>query len=319
MNFFKKFTLIATLYSSMAIANTPATTTILVGFPPGGGNYIVANIIATAAEKAGYPTVLDIKPGAGGIIGMNSCASRVADKNLLCIASQAQYVHGAILSPDIVKYNPEKLTYVKMIGYSPSVLVTRASNQKPFAELIDDMKKNKPVSFGSAALGYSILTHWLFSNTPTTNSVVVDYKGAGPMIVDIMGGSVEYGFVPYTVVKSQVDSGALRIVATWPDKNAPVLSKYPNIQQYVKEMEPDRGLWGFVLGENADPEQVKRYNALLTTLMQDPDVRKQFETLGIFMSDPRLGPTDFEAVAKSERAKLIKQYTPAIKALYNIK
>ena len=60
MNFFKKFTLIATLYSSMAIANTPATTTILVGFPPGGGNYIIANIIATAAEKAGYPTVLDI-------------------------------------------------------------------------------------------------------------------------------------------------------------------------------------------------------------------------------------------------------------------
>jgi hypothetical protein len=53
--------------------------------------------------------------------------------------------------------------------------------------------------------------------------------------------------------------------------------------------------------------------------MQDPDVRKQFETLGIFMSDPKLGPADFEAVAKSERAKLIKQYTPAIKALYNIK
>lgn len=319
MNFFKKFTLIATLYSSMAIANTPATTTILVGFPPGGGNYIVANIIATAAEKAGYPTVLDIKPGAGGIIGMNSCASRVADKNLLCIASQAQYVHGSFLSPEIVKYNPEKLTYVKMIGYSPSVLVTRSSNQKPFAELIDDMKKNKPVKFGSAAVGYSILTHWLFSNTPTSNGIVADYKGAGPMIIDILGGTVDYGFVPYTVVKSQVDSGTLRIVATWPDKNVPTLSKYPNIQQYVKEMEPDTGLLGFVLGEGADPEQVKRYNTLLTTLMQDPAVRTQLEASGFFMSDPKLGPSDFESVAKSERSRLSKQYTPAVKALYNIK
>ena len=319
MKILKQLTLITALSSTMAVATTPPITSIVVGFPPGGGNYLVANIIATAADKAGYPTVLDIKPGAGGIVGMNYCASRVADKNLLCIASQAQYVHGAILSPDIVKYNSEKLTYVKMIGYSPSVLVTRASNQKPFAELIDDMKKNKPVKFGSAAVGYSILTQWLFSNTPTSNGILADYKGAGPMIIDILSGTIDYGFVPYTVVKSQVDSGALRIVATWPDKNVPVLSKYPNIQQYVKEMEPDSGLLGFVLGEGADPEQVKRYNSLLTTLMQDPTVRNQLESSGFFMSDPKLGPADFEAVAKSERARLSKQYTPAVKALYNIK
>ena len=319
MKILKQLTLITALSSTMAVATTPPITSIVVGFPPGGGNYLVANIIATAAEKAGYPTVLDIKPGAGGIVGMNYCASKVTDKNLLCIASQAQYVHGSFLSPEIVKYNSEKLTYVKMIGYSPSVLVTRASNQKPFAELIDDMKKNKPVKFGSAAIGYSILTQWLFSNTPTSNGILADYKGAGPMIIDILGGTVDYGFVPYTVVKSQVDSGTLRIVATWPDKNVPVLAKYPNIQQYVKEMEPDTGLLGFVLGEGADPEQVKRYNVLLTTLMQDPTVRNQLEASGFFMSDPKLGPADFEAAAKSERARLSKQYTPAVKALYNIK
>jgi tripartite-type tricarboxylate transporter receptor subunit TctC len=319
MNIFKKIGLITTLYSTMALATTTPTTTIVVGFPPGGGNYTVANIISTAAEKAGYPTILDIKPGAGGIVGMNHCVSKVSDKNLLCIASQTQYVHGAILSPDIVKFDPEKLSYVKMVGYSPSVLVTRPSNQKSFSELIDDMKKNKPVSFGSPALGYSILTYWLFSNTPTSNGIVVDYKGAAPMIVDIIGGSVEYGFVPYTVVKSQVDSGALRIVAAWPDKNAPVLSKYPNIQQYVKEMEPDKSLWGFVLGEGADTEQVKRYNVILTTLMQDSDVQNRFESVGIFMSDPKLGPVDFELAAKHERAKLIKQYTPTVKEIYRNK
>jgi hypothetical protein len=108
-------------------------------------------------------------------------------------------------------------------------------------------------------------------------------------------------------------------VATWPDKNTPELTKYPNFQQYVPEMEPDKGLWGMVLGEGADPEQVARYNTLLTQLMRDPAVRKQFETLGIFMSDPNLGPGDFELAAKQERARLLKQHTLSIKALYNQK
>jgi hypothetical protein len=48
-------------------------------------------------------------------------------------------------------------------------------------------------------------------------------------------------------------------------------------------------------------------------------VRTQLEASGFFMSDPKLGPADFEATAKAERARLIKQYTPAVKALYNIK
>ena len=60
MKFLKKLTLITALSSTMAVATTPPITSIVVGFPPGGSNYLVANIIATAAEKAGSPTGLDV-------------------------------------------------------------------------------------------------------------------------------------------------------------------------------------------------------------------------------------------------------------------
>jgi len=98
------------LFCTLSYANN--TTTILVGFPPGGGNYILAQAVSEAATRLGYPNYVESKPGAGGILGVNDCVRRVNEKNLICLVSQTQYAHSLALSSDIRKFDPEKLTYI---------------------------------------------------------------------------------------------------------------------------------------------------------------------------------------------------------------
>ena len=286
--------------------NASAMLKILVGFPPGGGNYSVARVISDAASKAGVNNVMEIKAGAGGIIGMNDCVNST-EKELLCIASQAQYVHSAVLPASVRKYDPEKLTYVKMIGHSPTVLITRTANTTSMSDLLRDLKtkKAKPDTFAIGALGLKVLTNWFLVLTSATNGVMADYKGAGPAIVDVMAGHVDYAFVPYTTVKSQVDSGLIRVVATVGKS----FDKFESIQKYVPAMEADTTVWGFVLGPDADPDQVQQYDSMLSSILQDTSVQEQFEMQGIFVSDYRSSPKDFRMFAEQERQRLSKQLT----------
>jgi len=292
------------LFISKAFADSPIT--ILVGFPPGGGNYIVGQIISESANRLGYKSILEIKAGAGGIIGMNECVSRVEDKNLICIASQAQYVYSVTIPTEIRKFEPENLSYVKMIGYSPNVLVTSSRNNKTISEIIEDMRVGKPVSFASGALGLKVLSNWLFTKTNARNSVIVEYKGVGPAINDVIGGHVNYAFAPYTAVQSQISGGLLRVVAN-AGADAPQLNDYPKLQKYVPGIDEDTTMFGVVMGPRADQSSIDNYNSILTRILQDDSTRKQLETIGIFIMPRITGPADFKKFAQEERTRFETQ------------
>ena len=124
---------------------------LLIGFPPGGGQHIVGQILEEGLNEMGYKALLINKPGAGGVIAMNECVIK-SDPRLLCLVSQSQLVHSGILSPDAVKYDPVNLTYIKLLGESPMVLLSNINNTKTLPEILMDIKNNK-VTFGSGALG----------------------------------------------------------------------------------------------------------------------------------------------------------------------
>jgi tripartite-type tricarboxylate transporter receptor subunit TctC len=298
------FIFIITLLSINSYSNT---FTILIGFPPGGGNYIVGQLISETANRLGYKNNIEIKAGAGGIIGMNNCVSRVEDKNLICIASQAQYVYSIIPGlDDIRKFDPNTLTYIKMIGYSPNILVTSSKNTKSLPELLNDMKTNRPVSFASGALGLRILSGMFIAKTKSQNSVIVEYKGVGPAVTDVIGGQVDYAFVPYTAVKSQISGGLLRILANV-GADAEDLNTYPKLQEYIPEIDEDTTMFGFVMGPDVNTEVIDNYNNILISVLQDSQLQKKFKDLGIFAMPIELTSENFKQFSQHEREKFIRQ------------
>ena len=283
-----------------SIANA-APVTLLVGFPPGGGNYIVAQIVAEAYEKLGHNTIIETKAGAGGIVGMNYCNEQVTNKNMICIVSQAQYVY-SLDTPKILKYDPEKITYVKMLAGSPLVLVANANNKKTVSDIIKDLTSTvnkKPVKFAIAGTGNKVMTQEFLRLTNATNFVEAEYKGAGDAIKDIVGGHVDYMIVPYSVTVGK--ESLMRIVANLGSHfNNPELRNIESLQKTVPGLPINNASFGVVLGESATLEHTDFFYTLTTEIIKDKAVIDKLHAQGMFVFDSNLTRQDFKKQSLKE-------------------
>jgi len=286
------------------------TTKILIGFPPGGGNYSMAQALSESAARLGYPNIVESRPGAGGILGVNECVTRSKEKNLICLVSQTQYAHSLLLSSDIRKFDPGKLTYIKIIAATPLVLVTNSNNHKSIQNLIADLKEpnGPPVFFGSSSIGLQTSTNWLLHQTKSVNGQNIDYKGINQIVNDLLGNHINYSICFYSSVKAQIEQGNLRVVAmvgnTFDDTK---LINFTKIQKNVPGIEIIDQKFGIVMGPNADPAAVKYYETMLYKIMKDSKFQEQIKAEGNFLYDVNMTSNDFALIAAQERISLIKQ------------
>lgn len=272
---------------------------ILVGFPPGGGQHIIGMIVEEAIIESGHTATMIIKPGAGGVIAMNECIKN-ADPKALCLASQSQLAHVNMLDQNVVKYDPENLTYVKMIGESPLVLLTHVENTKSLSAVLDDIKNNK-VTFGSGALGNSFVTKNLIAHTQAKAAIDAPYKGVGPAIVDLMGKHIDYVIAPYTAAKRQIDSGAVRLVANLDDTIR--IGNVPTIPMFTAPATR----FGFVVSPLMDQQSVRNQTMLLSKVMDSAVLKNKFSEQGIFIANKNLTGSDYKKLTLIERSSFFNK------------
>ena len=274
---------------------------LLVGFPPGGGNYLVAQFVAESFDKLGHNTVIETKTGAGGILGMNHCNENTNNKIMICIVSQAQYVY-SLDFPQILKYDPEKITYVKMIAGSPLVLMTNVSNKKTVADIVKDLTgpiDKKPVRFATAATGNKIMTLEFLKLVNAKNCVEAEYKGVGDAIKDLMGEHVDYIIAPYSTMVGK--ESYLRLVANLGGHfNNPQLRGVESLQKTVPSLPINNVTFGLVLGESANPEHTEFFYKLATDAMKDKSLISKLQMQGMFVFSANLTNNDFKKQALTE-------------------
>ena len=276
----------------------------LVGFAPGGGQYLITNILSEALTKQGVKNQMLMREGAGGVVGMNECVQQNS-KDMLCMTSQAQIVHSMVLNDNVRKYNPEELTYVKAIGVSPTVLVTNINNTKSVKEIIEDIKTKK-VNFGTGALGLTVLTKHMLKQLDAKDAETVEYKGTGPVLVDIQGKHIDYAPMPYAVAKTAFENKQVRIVATFQETDEMNKLGIPKIQSSIQGLDEDYTIFGFVMAPNIEASIVKKHEQMLGQLMVDPTVKDKLLGQGIFPMPVRLQKLSFSEIATLERNRLSK-------------
>jgi tripartite-type tricarboxylate transporter receptor subunit TctC len=273
---------------------------ILVPFPPGGGQDAVARIVATGAEKLGYSTLIENKPGAGGITGTNECIKRTAtEKNLLCMVSQGQAV---VVPPEIekfVQFSFDQIQGVKLLATSPMVLITSLKNTKSYDEIINDFKTNKKLNFGSASwLNTQHNKHFL-NGLKNTETQVIEYKGANQIVVDIIGGNLDYAFVPYSATSGQFTGGALRVVAVCtPRPDIVELRNVPTLNIKDGWTDVNYADFGLITSTDAKKEDVQRLEKILSDSLKDPVVKANLSKLGIAGAD----------VSRDEYQKMLNEH-----------
>jgi len=292
--------LCALLLTSSAYANKEADLKILVPFPPGGAQDAVARIVSTGAGKLGHNVIIENKPGAGGITGTNECINRTkTEKNLLCMVSQAQAV---AIQPEVeqfVQYRFDQLQAVKLLATSPMVLIANPKNSKSYDEIINDFKGNKKLNFGSASWLNTQHTKHFLRNLGNSNTEVIDYRGANQIVTDVIGGNLDYAFVPYSATSGQFIGGLLRIVAVCtPRPNIEALKNIPTLNIKDGWTESNYADFGLIASVAATKENLQALEKILTDSLKESSVRENLSKLGIAGSD----------VSREEYQKLLNEH-----------
>jgi tripartite-type tricarboxylate transporter receptor subunit TctC len=278
--------------------------TLIVPYPPGGGNDVIARLVAgKMSESLGQPIVIENRGGAGSTIGTRDVARSAPDGYTLLIATSSLAINPS-LYPD-AGYDPTKdFAPVGLIATSPNfVLVNPSMPAHSIAELIA-RAKDKPGQIDFASTGTGTSTHLaaeLFATMAGVTLTAVPYKGVAPALTDLMGGQVPLMFCPMTAAIGFVRANTLRALAVTGAKRSPLFPDLPTVSEaglpgYAAELH-----YGIVAPGGTPPAIVATLNAALNKALAAADVR---ERLGADGTETLPGtPQAYAADIASEQAK----------------
>jgi tripartite-type tricarboxylate transporter receptor subunit TctC len=205
--------------------------TIVVPFPPGGGTDAFARpLFATITKNTGKQFIIDNKGGAGGTLGAG-LAARAAPDGYTFFMGAVHHTIAPSMYPKL-DYNIETdFIPVGLISSVPQVIVVHpgkvAANTLP--ELLAYLRANPgKVNYGSAGNGTSHhLAGELFKLQTKTFVTHIPYRGAGPMLQDLVAGQVDIAFDGLGSSAAHIKGGRIKAIAVAADKPAPGFANVP--------------------------------------------------------------------------------------------
>ncbi len=256
---------------------------IIVPYPPGGFTDVTARLIAQKLqERFGQPVIVDNKPGANSLIGVDAMAKAPADAYTFAVVIAA-YAANTSLYPKL-PYDPAKdIAAVSLIGLSP--LVAAVSNDAPFktaAELVAYARANPgKVSFGSSGNGSAAhLSTELLKSLTGSYMVHIPYRGAAAALTDLMGGQIHLFLDAASGLINPGKSGRVRLIGVASDKRLPALPDVPTfIEQGVKGF--TGSTWAGLLAPAGTPaEIIKKVADEVAVIVRTDDIRLKLEAMG---------------------------------------
>ena len=287
--------------SKDAFPNKPIR--FIVTYPPGGGNDIIARLLAQKmGESMGQPVQVDNRAGAGGTIGTAAAAKSPADGYTIVLVSPP-FVMAPSLYPNLPYDTIKDLVPVTVIGAVPNVLVVHPSVPvKTVAELIG-FARDKPMALSAATLGSATTQHLaaaMFNSINKTDILLVPYKGSAPGMTDLLGGQVQMMFNAMPSTLAHFKSGKLRALGVTSLKRSPLAPEVPTVAETMPGFEIST--WYGVLAPTGTPEAIiAKLNREIINAAQLPDVKKKLEEMGVDLQPST--PAVFGALIKSEMAK----------------
>ena len=288
--------------------NFPARPIRLVSpFAPGGGNDLVSRTLAQALSKSlGQPVVVDNRPGATTIIGMELVAKAPADGYTLVMSSSTLAIN-VTLYPKLPYDSIKDFAPVSLVATTPLILAVHPSQpMTSVAELIA-LAKAKPgeLFFPSAGTGDAPhLAAELFNIVAGVKLVHVPYKGAAIGINDLVAGRLALMFGTSPTTLPHVRSGRLRAIAVTGRVRSAVMPDLPTVAESGLPGY-EAGSWYGMLAPAHTPKAVlAKLSAENATALSSPEVREKLKAQGV---DP-VGntPEQFAVYIKQEIVKWAK-------------
>ena len=272
------------------------TIRMIVPYAPGGIVDYVGRLMAQRlSDGFQQNVVVDNRPGAGGVIGVDITSRATADGYTLVIMDPAIVIN-ASLQPKIPYDIHKDLLPVTVLSSSPLVLAVNAKLPANSVQELVALAKSQPGKLTFASAGVGTTPHMageLFKERIRQDLLHVPYKGSGPAMADLVGGQVQMTFSSITAALPFIKDGRLRGLATTGEKRAPALAHLPTIAEAgFTGFEVNLWLAMFVPAKTP-PAVVYRLNAELRKKLQHAEVKSALDKVG---ADP-VGNTSQEAAA----------------------
>ena len=266
---------------------------MIVPFPPGGGNDILARAVGLRmAEVMHQQVIVDNRGGGGGIIGGQIAATSNPDGYTLFLGSLGSLAHNPALRPNL-PYDPTRdFAPVSLLATSPFILVVHPGVQANSVKELIALAKAKPgtLNMASAGAGSSLhMTGELFKHATGIDLVHVPFKGTAPALVDLMTGQVHLMFSTMPPALPQIKAGKLRALGvTSARRNASA----PNVPTIAESGVPRFEVlnWqGLVVPARTPQPIVARLNKDVVAAMGLPGMSESLAAQGL---DAAAGPPE---------------------------
>ena len=283
---------------------------LIVPFPPGGPNDIIARVVGQRmSELMKQPVVIDNRGGQGGVLGTDAVAKAAPDGYTIGIVSASSLV----INPTM-----EKVPYDVARDFAPVTLVTTvpemlvvASNvaAKDMGELVA-LAKGQPGKLNFASAGVGGLPHLageLFKLTARIDIVHVPYRGAAPAINDLLGQQVQMAFLDLPVILPHIKSGMLRPIALGAPKRAPTSPEVPTTAEVGMPDLLIENWYGMIAPGGTPANIVNLLNRVTNEAMGDPQVAQKLADQGLTVAgDTPEHFRDYIGAESKKWAKVIK-------------
>lgn len=285
---------------------------LVVPFPPGGGNDILARTLGQRlAEVVSQQVVVDNRGGAGGALGATIAAQANPDGYTLFLGSVGNLAQNPALKANL-PYNPVRdFAPAALVATSSFMLAVNPSVPAKSVQELIALAKAGPgkLSYASAGAGSSLhMAGELFKYATATDILHVPYKGTGPAMADLISGRVQLIFSTMPPVLPQVKQGKLRALGVTTAKRAAAAPDVPTIAESGVKGFNVANWQGVLAPAKTPPALVKKLNADILAALKLPGMNEALAAQGL---EPAGGkPEEFAALIKSEIAK----YTQVVKA-----
>jgi tripartite-type tricarboxylate transporter receptor subunit TctC len=275
---------------------------LIVPFPPGGPNDIIARVIgAKMSELLGQPVVIDNRGGAGGVLGTDAVAKAEPDGYTIAITSAGALAISKSLQEKLPYETLKDLKPVTLVAKVPELLVV-ANNvpAKTMPELLA-LAKAKPGQLNFASTGPGSMPHLageLFRTSAGIDIVHVPYKGAAPAVNDIVGQQVQMVFLDIPVLLPQVQAGKVRPIAIGSRERVPSLPNVPTTAEVGLPQIEAENWYGMVAPAATPAAVIAKLHRATAEALKSPEVKDKLQAQGAILVGN--SPEEFAAYIQSE-------------------
>lgn len=255
---------------------------IIVPFAPGGSGDITARMLGEfITRKTGQAVVVENKPGANGIIGVEAAKRSPADGSVLMLATTSTH----LANPSLYKslpYDPEKDFHLvgHFGGGSILVLVRPSGPYKSLADLVNAARSNPDkLNYGHFNAS-SHIPGAMVGKLAGVRMTPVPYKQIGSAMTDLISGQLDVIFVDSVAGDSYAQSGQLRAIAAYGQRRLPKYPDVPLITETYPNYNVSAGMLGIAVPRGTPPQTLQALNDLINEAISTDPMKSALENFG---------------------------------------